>query len=64
MALRDVFIGHTGDGLMVGLDDASGLFQYNDSEILTPLEISQTTGLFSLPFLSINAIATVPGGPE
>jgi len=50
--------------LMVGLDDASGLFQYNDSEILTPLEISQTTGLFSLPFLSINAIATVPGGPE
>ena len=27
VALRDVVNGHGGDGLMVGLDDLSGLFQ-------------------------------------
>ncbi len=27
VALRDVVSGHGGDGLMVGLDDLSGLFQ-------------------------------------
>lgn len=32
--LRDLFSGHGGDGLMVGLDDLSGLFQLNDSVIL------------------------------
>jgi len=27
VALRDMVSGHDGDGLMVGLDDLSGLFQ-------------------------------------
>ena len=27
VALRDVVIGHGGDGLMVGVDDLSGVFQ-------------------------------------
>ena len=28
VALRDMFSGHGGDGLMVGSDDLSGLFQH------------------------------------
>ena len=27
VALRDIVSGHSGDGLIVGLDDLSGLFQ-------------------------------------
>ena len=35
VALRDMMVGgHGGDGLMVGLDDLSCLFQFNDAMIL------------------------------
>ena len=34
VAQRDVVSGHGGDGLVVGLDDPSGLLHLNDSMIL------------------------------
>ena len=34
VALRDVGSGHGGDGLVVGLDDLSGLFQHYDPTFL------------------------------
>ena len=34
VTLRDVVSGHGGDGLVVGLDDPSGLLHLNDSMIL------------------------------
>jgi len=34
VALRDVVSGHGGDGLVVGLDDLSGLFQHYDPTFL------------------------------
>ena len=36
VALRDMVNGHGGDGLMVGLDDLSGLPNLNDSTIPAP----------------------------
>lgn len=34
VVLRDMVSGHGDDGLMVGLDNLSGLFQLNDSTTL------------------------------
>ena len=34
VALRDMVSGHGGDGLMLGLDDLSGLCNFHDSMIL------------------------------
>ena len=34
VALRDMVSGHGEDGLMIGLDDLSGLFKSNDAMIV------------------------------
>lgn len=34
VTIRDMVIGHGADGSVVGLDDFSSLFQFNDSMVL------------------------------
>jgi len=68
LALRDIVIGHGGDGQMFGLDDLSDLFQ---SMVLWFYEIIVTHTVFShgnvklcilLIYLTFSAVEVVPSG--